>query len=108
MNNRTGSSQIAVRLLSKTKPGLAEALIGPWTARAQCAETDPEIFFPPKGDPATAARAICRCCPVRDDCLVYALDAREEYGIWGGLDPDERRNLRRKKTRSAANRKGAA
>jgi hypothetical protein len=101
-------SQIVIRLLSKSKPGVAEATIGPWTARAQCAETDPELFFPPKGDPATAARAICRRCPVREDCLAYALDAGEEYGIWGGLDPAERNNLRRQHKRATAKRKGAA
>jgi hypothetical protein len=104
MNDR----QIAIRLLSKAKPGLAEIVIGPWTALARCAETDPEIFFPPKGDPATTARAICRQCPVREDCLGYALDAEEEYGIWGGRDPDERRALRRKNKRAAAKDKGAA
>jgi WhiB family transcriptional regulator, redox-sensing transcriptional regulator len=81
MNNSTGSTQIVIQLLSNTKPGVPEAIIGPWTSRAQCAETDPEVFFPPKGEPATAARAICLRCPVRDDCLAYALGAGEEFGI---------------------------
>jgi WhiB family redox-sensing transcriptional regulator len=90
------NSLIAVRLLSKTSPALATATIGPWTARARCAETDPEIFFPPADDPAAEARRICAQCPVRGDCLSYALDADEQYGIWGCLDPRERQNLRRR------------
>jgi hypothetical protein len=102
------NSLIAVRLLSKTSPALAIATIGAWTACARCAETDPEIFFPPADDPAAEARRICAQCPVREDCLAYALDADERYGIWGGLDPKERQRLRRQqkaqtpKTGSAA------
>jgi len=103
------ASQIAIRPLATTRPGLAETATGPWTARAQCAGTDPEIFFPAADDPATRARAICRQCPVRQDCLAYALDAQEEYGIWGGLGPRERQQLRRQdKPRPTATSKGAA
>jgi WhiB family redox-sensing transcriptional regulator len=61
----------------------------------------PEIFYPEgpehvrKYDERTA-KSICNACPVRELCLDYALVAREEYGIWGGLTPSERRLLRRK------------
>jgi WhiB family redox-sensing transcriptional regulator len=75
---------------------LAATAIGPWAADARCATEDPEIFFPPNDDPARKARQICSMCPVRDECLAYALEAKEEFGIWGGLDPRERRALRRK------------
>ena len=112
MNDKTTEGNTAVRLLAPAIPGLAEALIGPWTAQASCAKTDPEVFFPSHGDPAIEARQICARCPVRDDCLAYALDADESYGIWGGLDPDERRNLRRRQRHQAPaampGRKGAA
>jgi WhiB family transcriptional regulator, redox-sensing transcriptional regulator len=112
MNNKTTEGSIAVRLLAPAIPGLATVLIGPWAGRASCAETDPEIFFPPHGDPATEARQICARCPVRDECLAYALDADEQYGIWGGLDPDDRRSLGRRypsqKPGTPANGKDAA
>jgi len=102
-------SLIAVRQLSKTPPDLAIVAIGPWAARARCADADPELFFPPGDGPATEARQICSQCPVRDDCLTYALDAGEQYGIWGGLDPTERRNLRRRhRSNRTANAEGAA
>ena len=103
------SSLIAVRLLSRTSPALAITAMGPWAAHARCADVDPEIFFPPGDDPATEARQTCCQCPVRDDCLDYALDAGEQYGIWGGLDPAERRNLRRRqRVNRAAKTEGAA
>ena len=108
MNGNT-NSLIAVRLLSKTSPAPAIATIGTWTARARCAETDPEIFFPPADDPASEARRVCAQCPVRKDCLAYALDADEQYGIWGGLDPKERQHVRRQQKASRTRRaKGAA
>ena len=42
------------------------------------------------------ARAICAACPVRGQCLAYAITADERFGIWGGLDPRQRRTLRRR------------
>jgi len=47
------------------------------------------------------AKAICARCPVRDSCLAYALDTRQEFGIWGGLNEDERRAILRRQ-RSAS------
>ena len=64
---------------------------------ALCAQTDPELFFPPKGDDGMAkrARAICAMCPITAECLAWALTHREDYGIWGGMSPKQRRHLRR-------------
>jgi hypothetical protein len=44
------------------------------------------------------AKAVCRACPVRDDCLEYALTNAEPWGVWGGLSADERRVERRRRT----------
>jgi WhiB family redox-sensing transcriptional regulator len=65
-----------------------------WSVHALCLTSDPEIFFPPGDSPATEARQICGQCPVRRQCLAYAVAAGEPSGIWGGLDPQERRSLR--------------
>ncbi len=67
-----------------------------WAARALCAGVDPEAFFPPGDDAATEARAICAVCPVRGQCLAYAVTADEPFGIWGGLDPRQRHTVRRR------------
>jgi WhiB family transcriptional regulator, redox-sensing transcriptional regulator len=41
------------------------------------------------------AKAICRECPVREECLRAAMDGREKIGIWGGFTPEERARLDR-------------
>jgi WhiB family transcriptional regulator, redox-sensing transcriptional regulator len=72
----------------------------PWEELAACRGADPELFFPVSSTgPSLAqirrAKAVCAGCPVREACLAYALDTRQEFGIWGGLDEQERRRLRR-------------
>ena len=67
----------------------------PWQDLALCAETDPDAFFPETGGSAEEAKRICRSCKVRAECLAYALERGEGFGIWGGLTTQERRELRR-------------
>jgi WhiB family redox-sensing transcriptional regulator len=67
-----------------------------WSVQALCTASDPENFFPPSDSPATEARQICVQCLVRVQCLAYAVAADEPFGIWGGLDTQERRSLRRR------------
>jgi WhiB family redox-sensing transcriptional regulator len=67
-----------------------------WTAQALCFGADPEDFFPPGDAPATEAQDICAACPVRGQCLAYAVTAGEPFGIWGGLDPQQRHTLRKR------------
>ena len=66
-----------------------------WQERALCAQTDPEAFFPEKGGSTREAKRICVGCEVRPECLEYALDHDERFGIWGGLSERERRRLKR-------------
>lgn len=67
-----------------------------WQDRALCAQTDPEAFFPEKGGSTREAKRICQSCPVRAECLEYALAHDERFGIWGGLSERERRRLKRR------------
>ncbi len=67
-----------------------------WQADALCAQTDPEAFFPEKGGSTRDAKTICTTCEVRGECLEYALQNDERFGIWGGLSERERRKLRRR------------
>lgn len=66
--------------------------LGPesWRVHAACAQTDPEAFFPERGSSAAQARRICLSCNVRRQCLDYALQHTERFGVWGGLTPRER------------------
>jgi WhiB family redox-sensing transcriptional regulator len=76
-----------------------------WLARAACQDEDPELFFPisdlgPGAQQVANAKAVCARCPVRAECLSYALDNGLGNGIFGGTTELERRKLVR--TGSAA------
>ncbi|HEX6353213.1 MAG TPA: WhiB family transcriptional regulator [Actinophytocola sp.] len=66
-----------------------------WMRSSACAQTDPEAFFPERGQPNGSAKSVCQGCPVRTACLEYALARNERRGVWGGLSGRERRQLAR-------------
>lgn len=80
-----------------------------WRHHAAChnLDIDPDLHFPPGGErgkprigasaaQAEQAKQFCRdLCPVIEQCLADALANNTEYGIFGGLDEDERRRLQR-------------
>jgi WhiB family transcriptional regulator, redox-sensing transcriptional regulator len=75
-----------------------------WAGRGACRGSDPELFFPiTQSGPAISqiakARAICARCPVRAQCLEFAMDSGQDFGVWGGMSEGERRTLRRKQSR---------
>jgi len=82
-------------LLKQLGLGAPDAEPEPWTARALCAQTAPEAFFPEKGGSTREAKRICLGCEVKDECLEYALARDERFGIWGGLSERERRKLKK-------------
>lgn len=59
----------------------------------------PDAFFKDRGEDARekyiVARKLCQSCPIRLQCLEYAVANNEDHGIWGGMTPRERRGLRR-------------
>jgi WhiB family redox-sensing transcriptional regulator len=73
--------------------GFLDWPIPAWYDDALCAQTDAECFFPEKGSSSAVAKATCSLCPVRAECLDYALDNGERYGIWGGVAERDRRKL---------------
>lgn len=75
-----------------------------WMRAGLCAQTDPEEFYPDKGQNTGAARAVCAVCPVRTECLAYALDHGERHGVWGGHSERERRELRRTQSENTGQR----
>lgn len=78
-----------------------------WRDHALCLDEDPELFFPngvagPAAEQAQEAKAVCGRCPVQNTCLQWAVDTRQEYGVWGGLTEGELRSLRRRSRRAVA------
>lgn len=71
-----------------------------WRQHAACRDCDTELFFPVgvtglAVEHIEAAKAVCATCPVRDECLEFALATNQESGVWGGTAEEERRVLRR-------------
>ena len=56
-----------------------------WQDKALCAEVGGDIFYPRKGEACEEAKALCRSCEARVPCLAYALQARDDEGIFGGF-----------------------
>lgn len=66
-----------------------------WVDDAACLGAGPSAFFPRRGSNGTLAKRICAVCPVRVECLDYAVSRDEQHGIWGGLDIIERRAVKK-------------
>ena len=71
-----------------------------WRDLAACLDHTRAVFFP-AGESGAAARqleqvkSICSGCPVRLECLGYAVETGQRFGVWGGTDEEERKVLRR-------------
>jgi len=64
---------------------------GQWTKQGPCRD-DPDRMYP--GTLAAEierAKTVCRGCPVMEQCLQWALETREPYGVWGGTSEADRR-----------------
>jgi WhiB family redox-sensing transcriptional regulator len=70
-----------------------------WRDFAACRLEDPEVFFA-EGKASRAevihAQAVCHGCPVRKQCGEYAIEAGENWGVWGGMNQNQLRQHRRR------------
>ncbi|MFI8003133.1 WhiB family transcriptional regulator [Streptomyces sp. NPDC086010] len=78
-----------------------------WRMHAACRDEDPDLFFPigstgPALVQVEEAKAVCGTCPVREQCLDWALEYAQDAGVWGGMDENERRALKRRRARRHA------
>lgn len=64
-----------------------------WMREGHCRHYPPSAFFPSDGVGVDIARSICAECPVKAECLEYALVQRIDHGVWGGCSERERRRL---------------
>ncbi|HEX9504524.1 MAG TPA: WhiB family transcriptional regulator [Acidimicrobiia bacterium] len=77
-----------------------------WRTRAACRGPETALFFPPTNTERREdrdarerrAKAICGGCPVRRECLQYAIGVGEMHGIWGGMNEAERRAMQEANT----------
>lgn len=68
-----------------------------WQDYANCRGADADLFFPERGASTRKAKAICGECQVRNECLDFAIEIGEKFGIWGGMSERERRRVRRER-----------
>ena len=78
-----------------------------WRSLAACLSADPDLFFPisstgPAERQIARAKVICSGCPVRRECLEFAVTHDQTHGIWGGTTPQDRQRDRRRRRRRAA------
>ena len=77
---------------------LAEFLdIPAWYKDANCKGSNQDDFFPERGSSTVIAKKICSECKVQKECLEYAVERKERFGIWGGKSERERRAIRRER-----------
>jgi WhiB family redox-sensing transcriptional regulator len=69
-------------------------LTAPDLAGGLCSQVDLDLWYPEKGGSVIDAKATCHRCPVEAQCLAYALEHDERFGIWGGMSERERRKLK--------------
>jgi hypothetical protein len=73
-----------------------------WQTDAACGGLDPDIWFEKNEQ---EARKVCSQCPIRVTCLTETMRIEEQvpgdrYGVFGGLNGDERRKLARKQRKT--------
>ena len=80
-------------------------MVEKWRTYAACDGMGPELFYSFIEEEQAQAIAICELCGVREICLQYSLDNKEEYGVWGGMNGPDRVKLRRRIMRQARTKK---
>jgi WhiB family redox-sensing transcriptional regulator len=94
---------LSVRGISPSGPSFAAEPLEPaplvedWRHRALCREVGPALFFTEAGESTAEAKRVCAACPVRAECLDFALEQDDRWGIWGGLDRRERVRFERER-----------
>jgi WhiB family redox-sensing transcriptional regulator len=78
---------------------------GDWRALGACRDEDPDLFFPitsrgPSARQVTKAKAVCGQCRVQRECLHFAMETRQDQGVWGGTTEEERKLIRRAESRA--------
>jgi WhiB family transcriptional regulator, redox-sensing transcriptional regulator len=85
-----------------------------WYNHAACADQPTELFYGPPDETSRAkqtreraAKAVCRRCPARRDCLNQAISSEADTGVWGGKNGKERAHERRRRRDKQRRRKAA-
>lgn len=72
-----------------------------WAERAACKGEPIHIFYPPSGRRPTIALQVCQRCEVRQECLDYAIENHQHWGVWGGMTERQRFEEKRRRKRQS-------
>lgn len=88
-----------VAALYRQLADVVDARREPWRDQAACRElgVPTAAFFPPRGQRPDRARGVCAGCPVRAECLDFALRSRDHHGVFAGTTDKDRRPLARER-----------
>lgn len=89
-----GRRQAADTLTLIARGGLSGQPSPDWRQRANCQGSDTNLFYSLNAEDKYLAQTSCGGCPVKQECLEYAVSSNERYGVWGGVDfsiPRERK-----------------
>ncbi|QVJ03025.1 WhiB family transcriptional regulator [Nocardiopsis eucommiae] len=81
-----------IRTAPRGSVAIADTTTWQWQDDAECRFEDIDLFFDPTMQ--EQAKEVCSWCPVRSECLDYAISRPEKYGTWGGLGEEERDKVR--------------
>jgi WhiB family transcriptional regulator, redox-sensing transcriptional regulator len=71
-----------------------------WQLKGSCRGLlDDATFFPERQSAAGRGKRICAECPIKGQCLDWAMAHGEPWGTWGGLTEWERAKLLNMKRR---------
>lgn len=82
-------------LLQVVEGGVQESTENPeaWRSKAACKLMPIDFMFPISLPGVEDAIRVCSNCVVIEECLEYALENKEEHGVWGGTSERERRRI---------------
>lgn len=75
--------------------GMAASMRPEWSAGAACNDMPQGWFYPKRGESAREPKEVCAGCEVARECLRFAIENKEMFGIWGGYSERERRRIRK-------------
>ena len=88
-------------IVESISPVVVELLRRPrWQTLAECRGERVELFIPDRGGPSARAKQMCARCPVKAECLRFALAIPDLVGYWAGTNERERRRLRATRRRA--------
>jgi WhiB family redox-sensing transcriptional regulator len=82
----------------------SETTATPWREFALCLNYEPDLWYSEEAGDGVKAVRICAECPVRSDCLGWAIARNENDGIWGGVSARGRMRMRAEMRQKASSR----